>query len=68
MPAMVVVFFFSIALPGAPPFRQFEPMPNLIACFTAEMEFLSRAAQRALVDGRVFSAGCTVMVAPSIEH
>jgi hypothetical protein len=63
-----VVFFLTIVLPGYPPFRHSEPVDDIVACLTAEMEFLTRAAQRALADGREFSAGCNVEVARAIEH
>jgi hypothetical protein len=67
-PVISVVFFFAVLLPDHPPFRDAEPMPSLVACLTAQMEFLTRAQQRALVDGRKFSAGCSVEVARSMEH
>lgn len=63
-PIISVIFFIVIGLPDHQAFRHSEPMPDVISCLHAEMEFLSRAAQRAIVDGRIFEAGCSVMLAP----
>jgi len=68
VPIAVVTFCLTIMLPSYPPFRHCDQVDNIIACLTSEMEFLTRAAQRALVDGRMFSARCSVQVEPGIEH
>ena len=67
-PAMKVVFFLAIIIPGQPHlFQSAERVDSLAACFLIQMEFLARAARMALKDGREFSAGCSVEVAPAKE-
>ena len=68
LPAMKVIFFLAIILPGQHhEFRSQEQVDSLASCFLIQMEFLARAARRALKDGREFSAGCSVEVAPAKE-
>lgn len=63
-----IVFWLTITMPGSKPITFEHPVESLAACLFETHEVLARPSHTVLLEGGTVKAGCSLKLAPSIEH